>query len=290
MRPMGDWFSLDALILRSAALLVPHWRRADWLAEWRSELWYVLQGSDPERRSFWNRKAMFFCLGAFRDALWFRCNDRTPEPRQHLWLQSPLQCLLFLATLAGVATLFFFRSSGTLDTLLRASQGHRERIFAHFLMILIASLTLPATTSLALGEYPGNPCSPARALRFRRWIFLALKFSLILPIVFCGTFDLAPIVSATGLQPHATLVGYALAFRWALIDQRRRCPVCLRLLANPATIGQPANTFLGWYGTELFCIKGHGLLHVPAIPTSYSTQRWLDLDASWSCLFSRRTR
>jgi hypothetical protein len=285
MRRMSDWFSVDTIILRSAALLVPHSRREDWLAEWRSELWYVLQKSNPEGHQLWrNREAMFFCLGAYRDAVWFCCNDRAPEPRQHLWLQSPLRCLLFLTTLAAVAAIFFFRSSGPLDTLLRAP-GHREPIFPHFLMIFIASLILPTTTSLALGEYPGNPYSPARAMRFSRWIFLGLKFSLILPIVFCGTLDLAPIFSGTGLRPHATLIGYVLAFRWALVDQRRRCPVCLRLLASPASIGQPAHTFLDWYGTELFCVKGHGLLHVPTIPTTYSTQRWLDLDASWSGLF-----
>ena len=27
---------------------------------------------------------------------------------------------------------------------------------------------------------------------------------------------------------HARLQGRVFAFRWALIDQRRRCPVCLR--------------------------------------------------------------
>jgi len=42
----------------------------------------------------------------------------------------------------------------------------------------------------------------------------------------------------------------------------------------------------GWYGTEFLCLKGHGLLHVPEIPTTYNTQRWMDLDASWGSLFS----
>ena len=43
---------------------------------------------------------------------------------------------------------------------------------------------------------------------------------------------------------------------------------------------------LAWYGTELICVKGHGLLHVPEIPTSsYSRQRWLRLDPSWRELF-----
>jgi hypothetical protein len=174
---------------------------------------------------------------------------------------------------------------GEPDLLVRPSHGHWELICAQLLMIVIALLLLPTTTSLALGDYPATPHSPAHSGRVRRRVFLGLKIGLILPIVYWGTFDLAPIVSASGLQPHATLLGYVIALRWVLIDQRRRCPVCLRLLANPASIGQPAQTFLDWYGTELFCIKGHGLLHVPAIQTSYSTQRWLDLDASWSGLF-----
>ena len=44
--------------------------------------------------------------------------------------------------------------------------------------------------------------------------------------------------------------------------------------------------FLEWYGTEFACVKGHGLLHVPEIPTvSFRTQRWVHLDRSWSGLF-----
>jgi len=33
-------------------------------------------------------------------------------------------------------------------------------------------------------------------------------------------------------------------------------------------------------------IETHGLLDVPEIPTTYSTQRWQDLDPSWGSLFS----
>ena len=122
-------------------------------------------------------------------------------------------------------------------------------------------------------------------MRLRRWIFLAVKIALLLPIVFCGTLDLAPIISRD-LQPHGLLVGLIVAMRWALIDQRRRCPVCLRLLTNPTRIGGPSRTFLEWYGDELICAQGHGLLYVPEIATSCcSTQRWQYLDPSWSSLF-----
>jgi len=256
------------VILWSAARLVPRSRRAEWLVEWRSELWYVLQKSNLA-------EGLLFCLGAFRDAVWVRRNC-SPRLHQGPWLESPLWCLLFLAGIATLTATFFFRLPGPSEKLIRA----------HSLILALALLVLPAVTSLSLGEYPASEHSPVRAKRLRRWLYLATKFGLIVPIVFCGTFDLGTIVSATGLQPHATLIGYVLAFRWALTDQRRRCPVCLRLLTNPISIGQPAQTFLDWYGTEFFCVKGHGLLHVPEIATSYSTQRWLDLDPSWSGLFS----
>lgn len=52
--------ALHTAILRNAALLVPASARAEWLAEWSAELWYV------------DRDATAFCLGSFRDALSLR--------------------------------------------------------------------------------------------------------------------------------------------------------------------------------------------------------------------------
>ncbi|SPE24281.1 conserved membrane hypothetical protein [Candidatus Sulfopaludibacter sp. SbA3] len=148
--------------------------------------------------------------------------------------------------------------------------------------ILVALLILATTTPLGLGDYPAS--APAGA-RMRRWLFLGLKAALLLPIVCCGSLDLGSIV-ATGFVAHGFFFGNLLAVRWALADQRQRCPVCLRLLSNPTRIGGASHAFLEWYGTELICARGHGLLYVPEIPTScYSTQRWQYLDPSWSTLF-----
>ena len=78
-----------------------------------------------------------------------------------------------------------------------------------------------------------------------------------------------------------------LALRWVITDQQRRCPVCLRLLTNPVRIGTPSRTFLEWYGAESTCSRGHGLLHVSEISSSYSEKpQWLRLGDSWSGLFS----
>jgi hypothetical protein len=148
--------------------------------------------------------------------------------------------------------------------------------FALLMMMGISAMVLPAVTSLSLGEYPAH--------HLRRWIFLAAKFVLVLPIVLFGTLDVFSLI-AIHLQAHALFVGSVIGFRWVLVDQRRRCPVCLRVLTNPTPIGEPSRTLLEWYGTELLCTRGHGLLHVPEIRNSYSEQRWLRLDSSWSSLF-----
>jgi MacB-like periplasmic core domain len=159
--------------------------------------------------------------------------------------------------------------------------------------LFLALLALPATTSLPLGEYPAKPHTLRWSIKLRRWIFLWSKLALILPVVYFGSLDLAHFSTSITAEASQYLQGISsfcallFAFRWILRDQRRRCPVCLRLLTNPARVGQPSRNFLAWNGTELICTGGHGLLHVPEIATSwFSTQRWLYLDPSWKGLFS----
>jgi hypothetical protein len=446
-------------ILRAASWLTPLNQRADWLQEWQSELWYV-----PRRR------ATEFCLGAFRDALWMRRNSLNPLVRSWIRLESPLQCLGFLAVLAGASTLLAYglpgprnlilpspyRDSGDLamvslterpsgpavslesyrflqagaqhwfnniayyqpmaawmrtarglvsvpvvrasDNLFgllsvdagparpvslvlsqaawrqyfdsdprvvgrvvevagqravvaavisadswrlpgkveawliedaehlaalpESSQGFvvahirttaRPRLqpFWHIwvfdaegksdgfyctplsagppvlsclIAILMTCILIPATT-LTLGDYAASRRPAHWATRPRRWVFLAAKIALVMPIVPC-TLVLA-VSAGLPFAAQGLVVAYILVFRWVLADQRKRCPVCLRLLTNPVRIGRPSKMFLDWYGTELMCTQGHGLLHVPEIATScYATQQWLYLDRSWSGLFT----
>jgi hypothetical protein len=168
----------------------------------------------------------------------------------------------------------------------------REPFSIFSFALLLACLALPATTSLPLGEYPAHNNQVPWTTRVRRWAFLSAKFILIVPVVYFGSFDLAysssSMSAATSelLELFASFWALLFAFRWALRDQRRRCPVCLCTLTNPARVGQFSRSFLAWNGTELVCLSGHGLLHVPDVPTSwFSSQRWLYLDPSWSALF-----
>jgi hypothetical protein len=96
---------------------------------------------------------------------------------------------------------------------------------------------------------------------------------------------------AVYIQLVSTFAMCLFGFRWVLKAQRQRCPVCVCRVAHPAQVGQASRTFLDWNGTEMMCMGGHTLLHVPSLPTSwFGAQRWLYLDTSWNFLFAGSTR
>ena len=159
--------------------------------------------------------------------------------------------------------------------------------------VFLACLALPATTSLPLGEYRVTSQKLSWSTRLRRWGFLCCKIALLLPIVYFVSLDLAHLrasiapLSSAYIQLASSFSICLFGLRWVLRDQRQRCPVCLKRLTHPARVGQPSRNFLAWNGTELICVAGHGLLHIPEIQTSwFGTQRWLYLDPSWDVLFA----
>ena len=159
--------------------------------------------------------------------------------------------------------------------------------------IFLAFLALPAITSVSLGESCFSSHRPSLIKNLYRWIFLAAKIALLLSITYFASLDLS-YWNATGYSEFSEYAQLASSFficlfgmRWILLDQRERCPVCLRRVTHPAQVGQASRTFLAWNGTELICTSGHTLLHVPGLPTSwFGTQRWMYLDTSWKFLFA----
>jgi hypothetical protein len=159
--------------------------------------------------------------------------------------------------------------------------------------VLLAFFALPAIASVSLAEYSFNSRAPSWIRRAIRLGFLGMKFVLIMLITYFLSIDLAywhsSVSSPSGVyvQLFTSFAVFLFGMRWALSDQRRRCPVCLRRVINPAQVGLASRTFLAWNGTELICADGHTLLHIPGLPTSwFSTQRWLYLDTSWDFLFA----
>jgi hypothetical protein len=257
---------LHSIVLRAASLLAPADQRAEWLDGWRSEFWYIPR-----------RGATRFCLGAFRDALWLRRNNLSPETGPLIRLNSPVRCLAVLAVLAAAA---IFLPVWLLGAKAIAGPASSDPLSGLIASAAIFCLGLPAATALTMKDPPSGHYSIGWARKLRWWIFLALKIVLVQPVMVCGCLVLIRV-------PMAPCVFWILTLRWVLIDQRRRCPVCLRLLTNPVRIGNSSHTFLEWYGAESICSRGHGLQHIPETSASYSgKQEWLTLDASWSRFFS----
>jgi len=159
--------------------------------------------------------------------------------------------------------------------------------------LFLAVLALPAVTAVSMSESSFSSHRPPWNRRILRWFFLAAKVALVAGIAYFAAVDLAyaRIPSDPGIAEFFQFIfSFTLCLfglRWTLFDQRQRCPVCLRRVTHPAQVGLASHTFLGWNGTELMCIGGHTLLHVPALPTSwFATQRWMYLDNSWDFLFA----
>ncbi|HVU48242.1 MAG TPA: ABC transporter permease [Terracidiphilus sp.] len=159
--------------------------------------------------------------------------------------------------------------------------------------LFLALVALPAITTVSMGEYSPASHRPPWPRRVVRWLFLAAKIGMLLPMVYYASLDLAywrtfssPYM-ADYIQLISAFVICLAGMRWVLLDQRQRCPVCLRRVAHPARVGLASRTFLAWNGTELMCEGGHTLLHVPGLETSwFAAPRWMYLDASWEFLFA----
>jgi hypothetical protein len=137
----------------------------------------------------------------------------------------------------------------------------------HLLMIALALLAVGAATAISPGPF-------SRSWTAAAWAFLIAKMAL------------AGAAVALACPPTLLLFGYTAAFAWAALDQRRRCPVCLRRLVRPVSIGSASHALLDWYGAEWMCARGHGLLYEPdTAVAAYSAPRWQRLDASWRALF-----
>ncbi len=282
--------SLHLAILRGSAWLVPIGQRGEWLAEWQAELWYAWRelGDEPDRRS----ELTGFCLGACRDALSIR--RTAPMPRtwgslriedaqvfpdlpsfgESRLLDSPIRCLVLLAVLAAMSAA---------AALLRPGGLHLIGVMMPAVTLMFAPgwLVARVTTAISLRDSPGARYG-ARLLAF-----FAAKMILMLAIsVFTGAFVAGGgerFIAWAGQFPYWAAF---LAIRWALTDQRERCPVCLRRLGNTVSIGDRSKVFLEWHGTESMCLKGHGLLRVPENPEiGYHPQRWLQFDPFCAGLF-----
>jgi len=222
---------LHLAIIQTAALLVPAPERAEWLAEWRAELWYV------------NRRATAFCLGSFSDAFWMKRNTSVQVACHRFGLESPVKCLMFLAVLAALGFLSVFgplsedalvpprpaetqniitaaaakdsdganpagldpssspqnQAANPLPTVASGQTGQswapnrQDGYLGPLALCLLLLVIFSSVKPLSLGEYPVNRYAPAAPVRSLRWVFLAVKVALVVSAAVCGALALGPI-------------------------------------------------------------------------------------------------
>jgi len=172
----------------------------------------------------------------------------------------------------------------------------RRSVETYFLFLLLAvTCAVWIVYMRNPGHGPGRPAATLSA-RCRWWAFFVAK-SVLLLIATC-------LVASMGVRwLSVRLVGsiYPMAdffalwlflalsiapLSWAIHDQRKRCRVCLRRLANPIRTGAPGYVLLNWSGTEMVCSEGHGILYLPDSHAEWlERERWNNLDDSWADLF-----
>ena len=164
---------------------------------------------------------------------------------------------------------------------------------AFFIAMLMTLLALPASQPLSGGDARMEQQDLPRALKVRAAGFLFLQMALVVVSSGLVALVIASITHCndpTEENSFQAVVTFALALpllRVVLHGHRHRCPHCLQPLGHAAMVGSPSASFLDWYGVELACSQGHGLMHVPDMPTTwFPAPRWVALDASWSGLFS----
>jgi hypothetical protein len=164
------------------------------------------------------------------------------------------------------------------------------------MVVVAARLRLPSLWRTLMFR---RDVDPAGSYGYTGALFFAAKTGMLLLAIFLAgvEFTYASSITMIGgadyftepLSMYLFLIVSACALTWSIADQRRRCRTCLRRLGLAASVGCPGCLLLNWAGTELVCVDGHGMLHVPEMSPSWQEgEKWTQLDSSWAGLFAKR--
>lgn len=289
-------------LIWAAGWLVPPQERKQWRKAHESALcaWWVLveRGEIPGGAS---RDMLRDTWHGFGQA--FFCRFRREELA--VFSRKPLPVYLGLAAAFGVIALASGGFSGTRD------------LYAVFTSVLAYSSlafsnSMPAVHDNTVNRLAGHLvplgfaavlavvifCLRAREMSWYGWryrLYFAAKIaglSVILPVTWVEMVPLlerlrflgeGPMVAALAAAALVFPAIFAWAIRWAIVDQRERCPECLSRLTMPVRIGSWASVFEPAI-TELLCPEGHGTLSVLETEDT-EPEHWSALDESWRDLF-----
>ena len=257
----------DRGLLGAACLLVPVRERDEWLRAWAAELWCLRDSGRAHETS-----DLFY--GIVGDALWLRSD----QLRQAV-SGTALLCLVTLLCLVGFSALPALCPAGCWSGLRPWLLQQGPRFLAESTLILFVSY---ATAAAEIEQTSGRGQFWLRAR-----LFHLAKNVFVLLLTFSITADLTYPFRA--VMPMTTEIVQTMSFaflallglRWSMQDDVTRCRHCLRCLCAPERVGRPSHNFLEWNGTELLCSRGHGLLSVPEIETSWcQASAWVRLHSS----------
>jgi hypothetical protein len=283
-------------LLWIAGRLAPPALRPEWRKRWNSRLSNLCVLVDRGEVAGRDRaELMLLCRDALSNAFWLRFNR---AGLRH-WIVGP-QFVMALAAAGAIlmtllsrgfqATRFIVNTAIEWNIEPLGVIGRHPRydprgdmVVGHVAPIVLAlaiGAALVAVGRLSLGRYG-----------WRYWLFLTVKIASVIVLVPLAWIEVSHwlwhLIPHEGLRllvaglvtTLAFLGGFALAALWVFDDQRRRCPVCLRRLARPVTMGSWGSMFEP-ATTEFLCDDGHGALS-HAENEIGEGDRWVSLDASW---------
>ncbi|HEY1338280.1 MAG TPA: hypothetical protein VGF59_12255 [Bryobacteraceae bacterium] len=264
-------------LVRAASWIVPREVRPDWWTHWRSaleNLWVLAERGELPGRTAAGDRALL-CRAAFGDAMRMRFGDGG-------FARLARGPLFLLGSAGGFLALLAVWTRGLSVTRWVITSAHGDRLVGYTAPIVLAMMVGTVLASITR--------VPLRRYGWRYWTFLAAKIAalaVIAPLVWieCGArfrgFIHAPqarILVGGILLSWIYITGVGVAVMWCLADQRRRCPVCLRRLVLPVTIGSWASMFEA-VSTELLCDRGHGARTVPESEIA-APEQWVAHDRS----------
>jgi hypothetical protein len=266
----------DHNLLCAVERFVPRAEREEWARVWQSELWHMRHRS-RNRGPLGTRDVADLSFGLLCDALWLRS-----ESWRRIFSGTATLCLASLSGLLIIAMLYALALNGDWQTM----GFHLGVQFRRFLFE--APLVVLVNIGIASRIHTERSSRNDTARRLMGQLFFVAKTLLTLLLAFMVSADFCQPVGGRYpilcdlLQTFAFIILALVGLRWAFRDQDQRCKQCLRSLALPARIGRPSHNLLEWNGTELACKRGHGLLSVPEMESSWcQSSRWVDLEPVW---------
>jgi len=262
----------DRSLLRAVERIVPRAEREEWNRAWHAELWHMRYRSCNGHRT-----AADLCIGLICDALWLRT-----EGWKRFLNGTATLCLGSLFGLLLVATLIALAVNGDWHSMdVHFADQFRRFLFEAPLVVLV-NVGITPRIYIEPSSRGSTRCWLTRQLFLMTKTLLALLLSFMLSADACQPMHALSPLSGDLLQTFLCTILALVGLRWVFLDQDLRCRQCLRSLATPARIGRPSHNLLEWNGTELSCKRGHGLLSVPEMETSWcQSSQWVNLAPEW---------